>query len=155
MPFMEKAALINDLITFLKTDSACKETLFCLSPKAEIEIRIARESHVRVTHDKVNVIAEEKPARAPEFIFDASPEAIAVLVAEKNLSPAKLGIKLLKQIVNRDIKVSMPGSILQVTSKGYFKILKVGGTEFLSELKKYNLTSLPKITAALKKLAKK
>lgn len=155
MPIMEKSILINELINFLEQDSACRETLFCLSQKAEIEIRIARESNIRVTHDKEKVIAEEKKATAPEFIFDASPESISVLIAEKNLSAAKLGIKMMKLIVSRDIQVSMPGSILQVTSKGYFKILKVGGTEFLSELKKYNLSSLPKITAALKKMARK
>ncbi len=155
MPPMEKTALIQNLISFLEQEKACQETLFCLSHKAEIEIQIAQEAYIRVTHDKKKVVAEEKKALAPEFIFDATPESIATLISEKDLSAAQLGIKLVKLIVSRDIKVSMPGSILQVTSKGYFKILKVGGAEFLSELKKYNLTSIPKITAALKKLAKR
>ena len=149
---MEKRALIEDLIDFLTQDLACKQTLSCLNKKAEIEIRIAQTVEISVMYDGSQVLALEKKALAPDFIFDASPEAIAVLIAEKNLSPAQLGIKFMKQVVSRDIKVAMPSNIFQVTRKGYFKIVTLGGMEFLAELKKHNLASIPKITAALKKL---
>lgn len=149
---MEKQRLVNDLIEFLSTDSACIETLSCLNKKAEIAIRIAQAVEIRVLYDGQTVQAEEKKALAPDFIFDASPEAVAVLISEKNLSPAQLGIKFVKQVISRDIKISMPSNIMQVTRKGYFKILTLGGAEFLAELRKHNLASLPKVIAALKKL---
>ena len=38
--------------------------------------------------------------------------------------------------------------------KGYFKIVAMGGMDFLNELKEHNMASLPKIIAALKKLKK-
>lgn len=149
---MEKQQLVNDLIEFLSKDSACIETLSCLNKKAEISIHIAQAVEIRVLYDGETVQAEEKKALAPDFIFDASPEAVAVLISEKNLSPAKLGVKFVKQVISRDIKISMPSNIMQVTRKGYFKILTLGGAEFLSELRKHNLASLPKVIAALKRL---
>ena len=152
MPRMDKQQLITDLIEFLSTEPACKQTLECLNNKAEIGIQIAQSVNVRVIYDGQKVLAENQPALAPDFVFDASPQAVAVLIAEKGLSPAQLGIKFVKQIISRDVKVSMPSNIFQITRKGYFKILKLGGAEFFNELKKHNMASLPKITAALKKL---
>ncbi len=151
---MEKEKLVSDLLTYLSTEASCQETLACLNSKAEIGIRIAQSTEISVLYDGENVQALEKPALAPDFIFDASPEAIAILIAEKGLTPAQLGIKFLKLILSRDIKVRMPSSIFQVTRKGYLKIVSVGGMEFLSELKKHNLANIPKIIKALKGLAK-
>lgn len=149
---MEKQQLVHDLIDFLTTDSACMDTLACLNKKAEISIRIAQAVEIRVLYDGQSVLAEEKKALAPDFVFDASPEAVAVLISEKNLSPGQLGVKFVKQVISRDIKVSMPSNIMQVTRKGYFKIVTLGGAEFLSELRKHNLASMPKVIAALKRL---
>jgi hypothetical protein len=149
---MEKQQLVYDLIEFLTTDSACQKTLSCLDKKAEIGINIAQAVEIRVLYENNKVRAEQAQPMAPDFVFTASPEAIAVLISEKNLSPAQLGIKMLKQIVSRDIKVAMPSNIMQVTRKGYFKIMKLGGKEFLQELKGHNLASLPKVIAALKNL---
>ncbi len=149
---MEKQRLVNDLIEFLTTEPACKETLSCLNKKAEIAIRIAQAVEIRVLYDGDSVHAKEEKPLAPDFIFDASPEAIAVLISEKGLSPGQLGIKLTKQIISRDIKISMPSNIMQVTRKGYFKIFALGGSEFVQELKKHNMASLPKVIAALKNL---
>ncbi len=154
MPAMEKRKIVEELVQFLTNEPACLETLACLNQKAEIQIRIAQSVNIRVIYDGEKVIALEEPPLAPDFVFDASPEAVSVLVAEKGLSPAQLGIKLVKQIISRDIKVSMPSNIFQITRKGYFKIVALGGTEFLAELRKHNLASIPKITAALKNLRK-
>lgn len=154
MPSMEKNKLVTDLLDFLKTEPACLETLGCLNAKAEIQVRIAQSINIKVIYDGKQVIAEEKGPLAPDFVFDASPDAIAVLIAEKGLSSGELGIKFVKQLLSRDVKVSMPSSIFQVTRKGYFKILTLGGTEFFTEMKKHNLASLPKISAALNKIRK-
>ena len=151
---MEQQQLIDDLLSFLKNDNAVKETMACLNKKAEIEIRVAQTNSIKVHYDGDKVVVIPEKALAPDFIFDASPEAIAVLIAENNLTPAQLGIKFMKQLISRDIKVSMPSSIFQITRKGYLNIMKVGGMEFIAELKKHNLASIPKITAALAKLRK-
>lgn len=149
---MEKQALIKDLIDFLTQEKACIETLSCLNKNAELSIRIASSVELAVTYNGSEVVTRQEHSLAPDFIFDASPEAIAVLIAEKGLSPGQLGVKFVKQIVSRDIRVSMPGSLFQITRKGYLKIVQVGGAEFFAEMKKHNLASLPKLTAALKKL---
>lgn len=151
---MEKQSLVTDLIEFLTTDSASRETMACLSSNAEVGIRVAQNVDVSVSYDGEKVVAVEKELKAPDFIFHASPEAIQVLISEKGLSPAQLGIKLVKQVIGRDIKLSMPSSAFQITRKGYLKIIALGGTEFLTELKKHNLASIPKITAALRRLRK-
>ena len=149
---VDKQTLVSDLIVFLTSEPACQQALGCLDKKAEIAIRIAHSVEVKVVYDGTRVDAIEAPPLAPDFVFDATPEAIAILVSEKGLSPTQLGLKFIKEIMNRESRVSMPSSIFQITRKGYFKILTLGGTELLAELRKHNLASLPKITAALKRL---
>lgn len=151
---MEKTKLVEQLRNFLQQEHACQETVSCLTGKAEIAIRIAQTEELRVRHHNQSIQVDSDLSGRPDFIFDASPAAIEVLIAERGLSPGQLGVKLIKQIVSRDIQFAMPASILQITRKGYLNIIKMGGVEFLSELKKHNLTSLPKIISALKKLRK-
>jgi hypothetical protein len=151
---MKKEELVRDLMHFLSEDPACKKTLACLNSKAEISIRIAHCVQVCVKHDGDKVVAEECDALAPDFIFDTDPETLAALIAEPNLSPAQLGLKFVKYVMSRDIKISMPSSFLQVTRKGYLKIISLGGREFLQGLSEHNLASLPKIMAAVKNLRK-
>jgi hypothetical protein len=151
---MDKNALLNELIIFLKSEEACKQTITCLSPNAEITIKVADIYELSIKSSGGEVLVEEKKASNPEFIFKATPIAIETLISEKGLSPASLGIKLLKQIINGDIKVSMPSNLFQVSKQGYLNILKVGGMDFLNELKKHGLTNVPKILSALKKLKK-
>lgn len=100
------------------------------------------------------VLTEQAKATAPDFIFKATPRAIEILIAKKGLSVAQLGTLLAKQVVGGDISVSMPANLLQVTQKGYLKIVKLGGMDLMNELRSHNLTSLPKIISALKKLKK-
>ncbi|MEM7647259.1 MAG: SCP2 sterol-binding domain-containing protein, partial [Pseudomonadota bacterium] len=84
---MEKAALISQLSDFLKTDPATQSCLRELSAKAEISIRIggADSLWVRVRDRKVET--SEQMQSSPDFVFDASPEALLVLVSEQGLSP--------------------------------------------------------------------
>lgn len=149
---MEKQQLVKELTDFLKNEKGCIEALACLNEKAEVAINIAGAVELSVSYKDSAVVVEERKAFSADFRFHASPEAIEVLIAEKGLSPAQLGIKLVKQVISRDISISMPGSIFQIPRKGYLNIVKVGGVEFLAELKKHNMASVPKILGALKKL---
>lgn len=151
---MQKNDLIAQLKDYLITEKACLQTVTCLSEKAEIGITIADSAFLRVLCREGEVQVEEQKAVAPDFIFTATPEAIEVLINEKGLSPAQLGIKLLKQILNQDIQLAMPANLFQISKKGYLNIIKVGGVEFLAELKNHNLASIPKIMNALKNLKK-
>ena len=151
---MEKDSLVMQLTEFLTSDSACTQTIGCLTDKAEIGISIADSVHLCVQHKNDAITVEERKPHTADFIFSATPSAIEVLISEKDLSPAQLGMKLMKQMMNQDISLAMPGNIFQISQKGYLKILKVGGAEFLGELKKHNLASVPKIMSALRKLKK-
>ena len=151
---MKKEALTSELIDFLVNEPACQQVIGSLNKKAEIAIQIAGSVELSVCSLEGKVMVAETKARAPDFIFSASPAAIEVLISKKGLSASQLGIKLLKQIVSRDIKISMPANVFQVTGKGYLNIAKVGGAEFLGELKRHNLASPSKILGALRKLRK-
>lgn len=150
---MEKKQLISQLIDFITNEPACIQALECLDSSAEVAIQIAESVELSVQY-KGNVIVEERKAYAADFRFSTNPETIEVLIAEKGLSPAQLGTKLVKLIISGDIALSMPGSLFQVPRKGYFKMLAIGGTEFLKELRKYDLTNVAKILGALKRLKK-
>lgn len=147
---------MEKLITFLKTEPACHDTFRALSPKAEIEIIVGGANHLRLRPDQEmnSVKVEELKALAPDFVFSATPSAIEVLVAETGLSPSQLALKLIKQMLSQEVTLSMPVSPFVIPRKGYFNLIKLGGGELLNELRKYNLHSMPKILAALKKIAK-
>ncbi len=151
---MDKQELTDRLIHFLKTETACQQTIACLTDRAEFSIVIAGEIELTIQNKQSQMIIEQKAALAPDFIFFAQPAAVDVLINETGLSPAKLGIKLLKQIISREIKVSMPVNVFQITQHGYLNILKVGGLEFLNELKTHGLSNVPKILSALRNLRK-
>lgn len=149
---MDQQKLIVELKDFLRTEPACVQTLSCLKPEAKIQISIANTNPITVFYDGSQVVVEDGSNKLVDFIFNSSPQAIETLLSEKGLSPAQLGIKLLKQVLTQDVSISMPSNIFHITRKGYLDILKVGGLEFLNELKNQGLTSLPKILSALKKL---
>lgn len=149
---LEQQHLINKLLQFLKNEAACQQTLGCLTERAEISIIVAQSVQIRVQNSSQGVQVELAPPLAPDFIFYAQPEAIETLIAERNLTASQLGVKLLKQLISREVQVRMPVNVLQITQHGYLNILKVGGTEFLNELKKHGMSSLPKILNALRSL---
>ena len=150
----KKKILLEKLITFLKTEPACQDAFHVLSPKAEIEIIVGGANHLRLRPDQDQIKVEEQKALAPDFVFSATPAAIEVLVAETGLTPSQLALKLIKQMLNQEVTLSMPVSPFVIPRKGYFNLIKLGGVELLNELRKYNLHSVPKILAAIKRIAK-
>lgn len=150
----KKTILLGKLITFLKTEPACQDAFRVLSPKAEIEIIVGGANHLRVRPNQDQVQVDEQKALAPDFVFSATPAAIDVLVAESNLSPSQLALKLIKQMLNQEVTLSMPVSPFVIPRKGYFNLIKLGGVELFNELRKYNLHSVSQILSALKRIAK-
>lgn len=149
---MEQQELILQLKDFLQNNSACTQTLSCLKPDAEIQITVADTLHFSVSYDDHAVVIKDQKSSKADFIFSSTPQAIETLINEDDLTPAQLGIKFLKQVVTQEVSVSMPGNIFHVSRKGYLDILKVGGVEFLNELKKIGLTNIPKILSKLRNL---
>ncbi|MCB0377971.1 MAG: hypothetical protein KDD33_05720 [Bdellovibrionales bacterium] len=150
--FMEAKQLIENLVSFLQTDPACQKSLAVMKNSAEISIVVGGSHSVRVAKNASELVVESGEALHPDFVFEATPAAISTLIAEKGLTPGQLGVKLLKEIVAQDVTVRMPGSILQLPRKGYLELLKIGGQEFLQELRKYDLSDIGKIMSALKNL---
>lgn len=151
---MDQKHLINALIDFLQTEPACQQILQCLSSNAEIGIHLSPQVELSIKNNGKDTVVTEMKAAAPDFIFFAAPDAISVLIAEKGLSTGQLSVKLLKQLISREIKVAMPTSIMQITRKGYLSCLKLGGIELWEELKKHGFTSVTKIIGVLGKLRK-
>lgn len=151
---MDQKHLINALIDFLQTETACQQILQCLSARAEIGIQLAPGVELSIKNNGKDTIVEEKKAASPDFLFFASPDAISVLIAEKGLSTGQLSVKLLKQLISQEVRVAMPTSMMQITSKGYLSCLKLGGLELWEELKKNGITNIAKIISVLGKLRK-
>ena len=149
---MERNELIQRLIAFLKKDPACAQAIGLLSGKAEIAIRVAQIEEVRVRNQGGSLEVDQNTRRPPDFTFDTTPEAVETLIQETNLNASQLAIKLTKQVVAKSIRFSMQCGIFSVTQKGYLKLLTLGGRDFLDELKKYELASVPKILSALKRI---
>ena len=152
---MGKQTLEQRLIQFLTQEPACQKTLGCLNKKAEIAIEVENQIHLSVKYQDQKVLVKREKPLAPDFIFSTCQDTIETLISKKGLSSGSLGVVFLKQILNGNVKISMLSNILHISTKGYPKILKVGGIEFLKELKKYNLTSLSKILSVLKKFRKR
>lgn len=141
--------------TFLKTEEACRKTLSCLKKNAQIGIIIGGTLQCCVQHIDGEVVVRRESCLTPDLIFHAQPEAVETLISDKGLNPGELGIRLFKQLVTGQVTFSMPGNLLHILRKGYLDIMKVGGKDFIDELKKHNLASPTKIISALKKLKNK
>ena len=149
---MDKNDLHQRLEHFLKNEPACQQTLGHLNGNAEIALIIGGSMTLCAHFPREGVEMVKESCKSPDFLFRATPQAVETMIAEKNLSPAELGIKLAKQYFTDQIELEMPGHFLHVLRKGYLQIVKAGGVEFLNGLKEYNLTSLAKIIGFLQSL---
>jgi len=154
---MKYQDLEERLSQYLNTEESCRSCLGVLSSQSEIQI-VVDGSHSLCVHPqpgtqvgKIEVASQA--CQSPDFIFRASSEAIEIMIAEKDLSPGELGLKLAKQYFAQQIEFEMHGHFLHILRKGYLKIVAVGGTEFLQGLAQYNLGSLRNIMQFLRHLA--
>lgn len=152
---MQSEQLFLELKKFLENEPACQKTLGCLNAQAQIGIVVGGSLRICVQVPNREIKVEKATCPYPDFVFYASPQAVETMINQKNLSAPQLGIKFLSQILTQQITLAMPGHLFQILRKGYFDILKVGGFEFLFELRKYNLASVSNIISALRKLGKK
>ena len=151
---MQREDLYQQMKDFLESEEACEKTLSQLNEKAQIGIIIGGTLHCCVQYIEGKVVVRKETCSTPDFIFHAKPDAVEVLIAEKGLLPGPLGIKLFTQLVTGQVTFSMPGNLLHILRKGYLDILKVGGKDFIAELKKHNLASPTKIINFLRKTKK-
>jgi hypothetical protein len=149
---MDPSELLQQLSRFLREEEACRLPLQALSPNAEIEVSVAGAASLHVRPGQGEPRVEMGPGRAPDFVFTATPEAIGLLISESGLSPGALAVKLVKEMLNQQVRVAMPVSFLMIPRKGYLNLIKLGGSELFQELRKHQLASLPEILAALRKL---
>jgi hypothetical protein len=128
-----------------------------LANGVQIELRVSEELFTFTRRGSQNVV-EEGAASSPEIRFTITPQALEAILAEESEDIATIGIHIMKLVVstdaNRRVAVQFQAGFLKLWSKGYFGVLKSGGSQFAQHLASLGLSGMDAIKAALSNLKK-
>ncbi len=135
-----------------------------LASGVQIELQIApadpsapAETFTFTRQDGKNAIVEGA-ASDPELVFILTPTAADSILTDPSDEIGSIGVHLLKLVVatdaNRRVNVRFKAGFLKLWSKGYFGVLKSGGSQFAAQLSSMGLSGMDAIKAALKNLKK-
>ncbi len=121
----------------------------------QIELSVAGETFTFTRKGGKNQLLNGSAAD-PELIFTMTPGAADEILAETSEEIGTVGVKILKLVIssdaNRRVAVKFKAGFLKLWSKGYFGVLKSGGSQFAAQLSALGLSGMDAIKAALGKL---
>jgi hypothetical protein len=121
----------------------------------EIEIQVDGETFYFTKEKGQNQV---KPGSAPdpEILFNLTPAAAEQILADPAEDVGTIGVNIAKLVVSTDARkrvgVKFKAGFLRLWSKGYFGVLKAGGTQFASYLASRGLSGIDAIKSMLGKL---
>src|SRR6185437_4849778 len=127
-----------------------------LSDGAQMEIRVIDQETFTFTRQGGKNVIIPGPARSPEIIFEFDAEIARKILDDPTEDIGEIGIHLIKLLTSSQggAKMNIEAGFLSLFSRGYFGILKVGGSAFASHLASHGLSGMGAIKTALKKLTK-
>lgn len=126
-----------------------------LADGIEVEIKAGEEV---LTFTKVagqNTVLPS-PAKSPQVIFTLTSQATEEVLSDSAQDIGSIGVGILKLLIssdaNRRATVQLKTGFLTLFGKGYFGVLKEGGTQFASFLASRGLSSMGALKDAIKKM---
>jgi hypothetical protein len=145
---------------FLENNKGANELIMHLSKGACFRVVVQNRGDVLVTRlRKSYLVASWHESMSPDFTVTLTEDLFdAIFVTESDSARQFIlqcfSIALKKEHRSR-ISLSVHTGILKLTTKGYFKIVTLGGSQLLSMLRDYGLGSLSSIKKALDKITNK
>ena len=145
---------------FLRRNKGANELMMHLVPGACFRVTVPEKGDVCVNRLRESyMVASYHESMSPDFTI-VLPEDLFNIIFHTDSENAKEFIlqcfsTALKKEHRTRISLSIHKGILKLTTKGYFKIVTLGGSRLLSMLKEYGLGSLSSIKKALVKITNK
>jgi hypothetical protein len=145
---------------FLKRNKGANELMMQFSAGACFRVIVPGKGDVCVSRLRESyMVASYHEAMSPDFTV-TFPEDLFNAIFYVDSDNAKEFIlqcfsTALKKEHRSSISISIHKGILKLTTKGYFKIVTLGGSQLLFMLKEYGLGSLSSIKKALVKITNK
>lgn len=140
------------LKTFFETRNAARQALGALDESVEIGIVIGEMVDCALFRRGSDPVVERRAARNPDVVFHIKPESVIVLNDRTKDEIGDIGINILKEVLAGNIRVSIPGSILNLARRGYVEMISRGGPPVAAFLARHGISSVPKIVNAIKRM---
>jgi len=132
-----------------------------LSDGVEIEFQVeGQPSAITFTRKNGKNLMLPAPARSPQLRFQMNSLAAEQIVTYPSEDLGEIGIHILKMVMRPEtktepkVRMEICAGFLTLFSKGYFGVLKNGGSAFASFLASKGLNGIGAIKAALSKAMK-
>jgi hypothetical protein len=140
------------LKSFFETRNAARQALSSLKEGIEIGVVIGGSVECALFRRGENPVVEARPANKPDVIFQIRPESVYVLSQNTKDEIGDVGVAVLKEVLAGNIKIQIPGGIMNLISRGYLDIVRKGGAPVAAFLARHGLSSVSKIINAIKRM---
>ena len=142
----------DTLKNFFETRRAAKQAMGAIQEGVEIAIVIGETVECALLRRGDQPVVEKRAAQNPDVIFHIKPESVYVLDGETKDEIGDVGVNILKEVLAGNIRVEVPGKLINLVNRGYLEMLQQGGAPVMAYLSKHGFSSLTKVTAALRKM---
>ena len=145
---------------FLKKNKGANELIMHLSKGACFRIIVEAKGDVCVTRLRESyLVAAYHKSMSPDFTVTLTEDLFNAIFNTESDSAREFILQsfstALKKKHRSRISLSVHKGILKLTTKGYFKIVTLGGAQLFNMLKEFGLDSLSSIKKALTKITNK
>lgn len=140
------------LKNYFETKPAAAQALSALRNGVEIGVVIGDMVECALFQRDGVPHLERRPAVKPDIVFQVKPESVHILAQQPSEDIGDIGVSILKEVLAGNINIKVPGSFFNIMRNGYLDIMKKGGRKFWEFLASKGLTSLTKVTGAIRKM---
>ncbi len=145
---------------FLEKNKGAKELIMHLSKGACFRVIVEDKGDICITRLRQSyLVAPWHESMKPDFTATFPEDLFNIIFVTQSDSAREFILQCFSTALKKEhrsrISLSIHTGILKLTTKGYFKIVTLGGSQLLSMLKEYGLGSLSSIKKALDKITNK
>jgi hypothetical protein len=138
------------LKSFFETRQAAKQAIGAIKEGVEIGVVIGETVECAVFRQGTQPIVEERAAKSPDVVFHIRPESVEILSHKTKDEIGDIGVNVLKEVLAGNIKIKVPGKILNLMSRGYLDMIKQGGAPVAGFLARNGLANVSKIVSTIR-----
>ena len=140
------------LKAFFESREVARQAMRAIKEGAEIGVIIGGAVDCALFRQGENPVVEARPARQPDVVFHIQPETVDVLSKNTKDQIGEVGVSVLNEVLAGNIRIEVPGRIWNLLNRGYLDMIKHGGAPVAAFLGRQGLSSVSKITTAIKKM---
>lgn len=143
------------LKTYFENSPACQEALQPLKKNIEIALELDQNIDCCLSRQEGRFCLLNRPAEKHDVSFKVSRDAISRLAAKDPGNLAEISVQILKEVKNKEIKISVRGGLFSLLKNGYLEIIAKGGKPVWGYLSESGIASPKKIISIFKDMVRK